>query len=90
MFTPKYRIGGAAVMLELLLLNLSCAPLVDTPERPPVMVMAVEACTVATLRALLVVNFDCFPLRALTILVPATVSVPLIVVAPVMLSVAFK
>ncbi len=35
-------------MLLLLLTTLSCAPLVDTPPRPPVIVMPVVALTVAT------------------------------------------
>ena len=58
--------GGAVKMLLLLLTTLSCAPLVDTPERPPDTRIPVVAVTVAeptdaTLRALLVVNAACFP-----------------------------
>ena len=63
-------------MLLLLLLTLSCAPLVDTPPRPPVTVMPVDAVTVAaltdaTLRLLLLVSVACFPLRVVLRSTPA-------------------
>ncbi len=77
-------------MLELLLLNLSCAPLVDTPDRPPVIVMPVVALTVATLTADDDVSAVCFAAREVITLVPATVSVPLIVVVPPTVSVEFN
>ena len=44
----------------------------------------------ATLKTLLVVNVACLPLNAVTMLVPATVSDPLIVAFPVTASVEFK
>ena len=78
---------GAAVMLLFELTTRSCAPLVDTPERPPVMVMPVEACTVATLTADVDVNAACFPEMAVITLVPPTLSVPPIDVFPATASV---
>ena len=73
---------AAAAMLLLLETTRSCAPLVDTPDLPPVMVMPVEACTVATLTADDELSVDCFPLRAVMTLVPATVNVPFSTAAP--------
>ena len=77
-------------MLELLLLNLSCAPLVDTPPRPPVTSMPVEACTVATDTADDPDSVDCFPLSAVAIFVPPTVNDPVIDAAPATLRVLFN
>ena len=71
------------MMLLFELTTLSCAPLVDTPERPPVMVMPVEACTVATLTADVDVSLACFPEMAVeTLPIPATVTVELKTAAP--------
>ena len=81
---------GAAVMLLLELTTLSCAPLVDTPPRPPVIVMPVLAATVATLTPDVVVSAVCFAAREFNTFVPATVSVPLIVAFPATVSVEFS
>ena len=68
--------GAAVKMLLVLLTTLSCAPLVDTPERPPVTVMPVVEVRVAvatdpTLTELLVVNAACFVERVVLKSTPA-------------------
>ena len=83
-------IDGAVVMLLLLLTTLSCAPLVDTPDRPPVIVMPVVAATVATLTADVVVSAACFAEMEVITLLPPTLSVLLTAIFPATVRLEFS